>query len=453
MREGFRGTAAKITEVYLVLLVTLYLFYTGAEGYSSIIRSKFSLMCVMTALYVLSLASAALFRRVEMPRLPELARGSTWPQRFALLYLLLVWISAVASEHWAATVIGASRHEGALTQSIYCINFLLVSSFARPNKRLLCIFGAAVLAFCALCGLQFLGLNPLGLYPEGMNYYDAYVKYSGEYLGSIGNSGLVSAFFCLAAPILWIGVLRLEDRRRWLMLLPLAALIAVLFFSGVLAGLVGVLCGGVLLLPFVLRLSGRGRRRAGLALAALAALCFLLILHVDPGVGLAHELHELLNGRPDADFGSGRLHIWAQVLARVPQRPLLGHGPDTMALYGIEGFSRYDETLKVLLRAGVDTAHSEYLNLLFHQGILGLAAYLALLAACAGSFVRRGLDDPGALMLAGAVFCYCVQALFGISMCPSALFFWVALGLLAARLRPEPYIQKNERFCPRTASF
>ena len=49
--------------------------------------------------------------------------------------------------------------------------------------------------------------------------------------------------------------------------------------------------------------------------------------------GVFHELHSIMHGEISTTFGSGRIHIWEQVLSAVPEHLLFGTGPDTM-LYG-----------------------------------------------------------------------------------------------------------------------
>lgn len=256
-------------------------------------------------------------------------------------------------------------------------------------------------------------------------------------MGTIGNVDLVAAYFCLVIPLLWVALLRQQGWRRWLLLIPLAAALTVLLCMSVLAGLVGVFGGGILALSVVLPAEARTRRHLALTLLAAAGLALILLWTWDVGDGLLHEMHQLLHGRADGSFGSGRLYIWKEVLKRVPGQLGFGTGPDTMLLAQIEPFTRYDENLGALIVGQIDVAHNEYLNLLYHQGIFALVAYLAALIWLAGQWIRRSRTDAAVAMLGAAALCYGVQAFFGFSMCMTAPFFWLTLALLTSRCR-EP---------------
>ena len=147
---------------------------------------------------------------------------------------------------------------------------------------------------------------------------------------------------------------------------------------------------------------------------------------------MLHEAHCLLRGQADPGFGSGRLHIWGEVLERIPKRLWLGAGPDTMLYGGLKPFQRYDSQMGRTIVAQIDAAHNEYLNILYHQGIFALGAYLSLLILLARRWIAQAPTSAGAAILGAGCLGYCIQAFFGISMCTAALFFWTALALLAA---------------------
>lgn len=437
-----------ITTVYIDLLLTVYLFYCGTGGYQGITRAKFSLFCALCGGYILLMGllglECVLIGKWKPASPAALLRRASWSQRFALAYLGLTWISAAASPYWPETVVGVSRFEGALTITIYVLGFLLVSVFGRASAHTLAVFWVSATAFGGLCLLQLAGRNPFSLYPEGYSYADAYTAYPGAYLGTVGNVGLVAALLCIAVPVLWTGAVRLKGRVRLALLVPLAVLTFVLVKMSVLAGLVGVFGGGLLMAPVVLPLGTKGRRMLAGALLAGGAACLVLIYLVDFRPSLLHEVHEILHGNWDETFGSGRVYIWENVLRRVPQRLWLGTGPDTMLYAGIEPFTRYDEGLGRMIVSQIDMAHNEYLNILFHQGAPALAAYGAALACAAWRWVRRSPGDPVCAMLGGGVLCCCVQGFFGFSMCITAPFFWLTLGLLENRLKKN---QQGEKLC------
>lgn len=395
------------------------------------------MFCVICGGYLLLMGlfgiECAVTGIVKVPAPLTLLRKSRWSHRFLLAYLLLTWLSALLSPYWPETVLGASRYEGALTITIYGLCFLLISLYARPTPRLLTVFCACVTGFGCLCILQLAGGNPLELYPLGFGYADAYKAYAGAYLGTIGNVGLVAAFLCIAIPILWTGLLRLNGRRRFFLLIPLVISGYVLLRMSVLAGIFGVFAGGAFILPVVLPLPRRQRRLLLVSLLLAAVLFAVLVYGRDFDLEPLHELHQILHGNWDETFGSGRIHIWKSVLQKVPFHLWLGTGPDTMLHADLAPFTRYDAALGGTIVSQIDMAHNEYLNILFHQGILALIAYLLFLASVIRHWIRNSANDPVCAMLGSAVLCYSIQAFFSFSMCITAPFFWLALALLENR--------------------
>ena len=425
---------SRITSVFVGLMLTVFLFSFGSGGFQTILSVKYRLFLILCGGYcgvmLLLLAESAVVGAVRLPRPAELLRRSSWPQRLILIYLLFSLAATVCSPFGERAWLGASRHEGFLTVVIYCLTFLLMSVFGKAERWMLWVLGIAVALFSVLCIIQLFGGNPFGLYPAGMTYLDAGVKYSGAYLGTIGNVDSVAAFLCIVVPVLWIALVRLEGKLRFLLILPLAAALFVLCRMSVMAGLVGVFGGGLLCLPMVLPLSGRGRKVLAAAVGGVILLSLVGVYLFDLSGGLLHEMHELFHGRVEDSFGSGRIHIWKETLEHILRRPLLGYGPDTMILAELEPFTRWHEGLGITLTAAIDTAHNEYLNIWFHQGIFALIAFWGALVCAAVRWVKESKLDGVTALLGGAVLCFCVQAFFGIGTCITSPYFWIAFGLL-----------------------
>ncbi len=184
-----------------------------------------------------------------------------------------------------------------------------------------------------------------------------------------------------------------------------------------------------LLLRIVHRVPSPRKLRGSLACAGLAVLAAVLCaIWLWPGTdGTVYELSQAMRGRLEDDFGSSRILIWRRVLALVPERPLLGGGPGTLALRLELSFSRYVPETGQTLSSFVDNAHNEYLRLLADTGALGLLSYLALLLCALTRCLRRAQAMNIALLLSLA--CYCIQDFFGLGLCLVSPLFWILLGL------------------------
>lgn len=433
-----------LTDVYLGLMLLVFLAYTGPGGYLTITEDKFHLLLGLTGGY----AAASLLLVLELWIVEERRPASPHtflkqvspPQFFILLYLLWTVLSTLCSVAPATSLWGTQRREGLVSIAMYCVAFLLVSFFGRPKKLHLWLFAAGVTFCCGVAVIQLLGYNPLLLFPEGMSYYKR-SGYAGSFLGTVGNIDLLSAVLCVAIPVLWVAVLRLKGRWKYALLLPLALSLGVLCLSYVEAGLVGVFGGALLTIPVVAPGDDRHRKRLALGAGALILLTTAAIYFFGADMpGFLSEVHQLLHGHWDDDFGSGRLHIWRNVLPLIPERPLLGGGPDTLGIRGGVYFERYSTQLNILLRSVADAAHNEYLNVAINQGLPALLFYMTALLSAAVFWVKQSPQNTAAAICGAGVLGYCIQAFFGLSSIVSAPFFWLVLALLTSEMgRKNPH--------------
>ena len=419
------GVLTRITDGFLLVAVPVFLLFPGFGGYTRMFYWKFGAFLTLTVAYLLTMAVTAAVRR--LPLLPRMGTA-----RVALLiYLAWTWVATALSPNAARALLGVSRFEGALTVTLYCLLFLLVSVHGRVTARTVAVFGAAVSAECLLCLAQLFGLDPFGLYPEGMNFYNC-GRNPRTFLGTVGNVDFLAAFFAVAIPILLFTCLCTRHRLRLWLLVPLALSVTVLLAMGTVGGVLGAAVGctlfGGLCLP-------RRLRRITLCALALAAALLLVAARCIDGKGAWHALHAILSGTPDPLLGSGRVHIWQTVLAAARERLFAGYGPDTMLLHGFAPFTREDAVLGSLV-AHIDTAHSEPLNILYHQGLPALVAYLVFLGTLLWEAVRR--RTGACIALGAALLCYFVQSLFGISVFLCAVWFWLAAALLLAHIHSIP---------------
>lgn len=89
-----------------------------------------------------------------------------------------------------------------------------VSRWGEMRERYVNLTALAAALCCAVALLQLCRVNVLGLYPEGLSFYDAGTRYTGEFLGTMGNTNLLAAWFCLVIPLLTVSALRSRGARR-----------------------------------------------------------------------------------------------------------------------------------------------------------------------------------------------------------------------------------------------
>lgn len=424
-----------MTNVYISLLLSVFLLWPGQAGYAAITEAKFRLFLLLTALYggamLLLMLELWLIGHWRPPTPKTFWKSASLPQKLVLFFWLWAALSTICSPHRQTAFFGSARLDGFITLSLYMVMFLLVSAFGKPSKWHLWVFGVSMSLCCCLALVQSTNRNPFLLYPEGMGWKDGYIRYASQYMGTIGNVDLLAAILCLAIPLFWVCLLRLKDKRRFLLCIPLFLCLAVLLIARVEAGFVGVFGGLLLTLPVVAPTSPKGRKRLalgslGLLLLALAVLYFWGN-HLP---GFLAEVHHLLHGRWDDSFGTGRLYIWRNTFPILWERPLLGGGPDTLGLRCDLQFQRYHTTLGTYIVTLVDNAHNEYLHMALNLGIPALLLYLGAFFTAAIRWVKASPTSPVCAILGAAVLGYCIQAFFGLSSVITTPFLWLAFALL-----------------------
>lgn len=471
------------THWYLLTMAGIFPLWLGWEGYGDLTAQKFAFFAVAASVWLAGLAALTL-REGRQKR-------NTGPARpWVLALMAALCLSALCSPYGAATVLGPSRYDGLITWLLYGGIFLGVTAYGRPRLSQAYALAAGAVVNCAVAVIQLLGYNCLWLFPAGWTYYDSGVYYTGAFLGFIGNTDVLAAYFCLVIPMCF-GLYVLCGGRKTAWLLPAGALsLFVLLESGVSGGLVGlllcVLIGAPLILTDTPRLSrglqvlslaaltaafsaavqfsaaGAGFKLCKLSLLLLAAACLLalaahrlrkhpitlcklpctilllellciaaaltaLYLH-PPAEGTLYELSRLLHGEVSDTFGSRRVEIWRNVWQLVKERPLLGGGPGTLELRTDLEFSRFVSESGRTLRVHLDNAHNEYLNLLVNGGVLSLLPYLGLMAATLRRAVRtRG--RPAACVLLLPLIAWWGQGFFGLGLCIVMPLMWAMWGL------------------------
>jgi len=379
---------------------------------------------------------------------------------------------------------------------LYILVFFCAYGISPKSSHLIPL-GISSCIFCIISILQFANLNPLKLYPGEFLYYAAQDVYTARFIGTLGNEGIASAFMALAIPLFFVYFITAKDRISALALVPMSLLLFVLLYCGVMGGLVGAAGAIVLCTFLHLNSKPRLQRilvclsivslclalnrlivpsythpklsvslkadlifiaflvlslvflalaaflyysnkkinfrtlRIVLALVCVAAVIvgLIFVLNSSTRQGFTFEIREILHGRIDDSFGSSRVRIWRESLKLFAEYPILGSGPNTFPHRSQITFERYSPLKGELIVTYVDNAHNEILNLLVNLGILGLLPFLSAFLSVVLK-PRKSLEQKA---FASGLWGYFFQSFFLFSICITAPYFWVLLGMSAGK--------------------
>lgn len=430
-----------LTDKYIYLMLGVFPLYWGG-GYMNITEPKALFFYIATGLWIAAAVVLCAGAALRHERLCVQLKPIHWA---LAVFLLLAAVSSLVSPWWANSLLGAPstngqpRYDGLATLVGYGAVFFGVSLLGRPKRSYVWVMTGAAVLCCLVAAAQLLGADPLHLYPEGTNYYDKYGVYSGAFLGTVGNVGLLGQYLCIVTPVSVAFGLRAKRRWERIGLLAASALeLVILLLSQAEAAYVGILACTLVAVPLMLP-TKRARRTAAVCSAAVVA-AGLIVLWFWPGQsGTVWEASRVLHGDIRDEFGSRRIEIWRNALQLVPERPWLGGGPGTFGERVDISWTRFIEETGRVRRAIVSNAHNIYIAYLVNNGILGLAAYLGCIACSAVTWLRGrfGSDFIGA---AGCgLLCCMVQDFFCVALCVVTPILWVVWALMesAAADRPE----------------
>lgn len=135
-------------------------------------------------------------------------------------------------------------------------------------------------------------------------------------------------------------------------------------------------------------------------------------------------------------LGSGRGYIWSRTLPLLKETILLGHGPDTFAMFFPQ--NDYIGKLSFMYDANItiDKPHNTYLQTAVNTGVLSLLALLFVFAAYWITSIRlliksdfNDFYNTASLCVLSAISSYMVSSLFADSTVSVSPTFWVLLGI------------------------
>jgi len=194
---------------------------------------------------------------------------------------------------------------------------------------------------------------------------------------------------------------------------------------------------GLVLILFVKVWPQRPMKIAGVVLLITVLLGGLVLVEVEGARregqpnNIIWQAREMMHGRVDDHFGSGRGFVWLRSLPVIMDNPVLGTGPGTFLLAMGEEFQQ--ESME-RFRVVYDTAHNTYLQIAVNLGLPALAAYLTFLAGIFLPAIKKAYDSPILLAFGAASLSCLILGFFQVDTPIDRPLLWVCLGVMSGEL-------------------
>ena len=150
---------------------------------------------------------------------------------------------------------------------------------------------------------------------------------------------------------------------------------------------------------------------------------------------LSREVTSITENKKIKDnFGTGRIHIWKEVIKKSKDNLLWGVGVDNL----YNSFS--PKLIDPVSGYAVDKAHNDYLQKLLCEGICSFICYVILLIMII--FHNYKTNDKINSILFSGFFAYITQIFFNISVIRVSPIYWIILGLLMSEEIKKKKVKK-----------
>ncbi len=262
--------------------------------------------------------------------------------------------------------------------------------------------------------------------------------------GTLGQKNVLGGFLVMVLPVAAFELIESRSRTATVLAanVSVAMLTALVLTFSRSAWIAGAAAGVIMVVPIAR--SGRARIaafRLGAAALITAAVTLLLISNLIRAGGLSSL-------RDDLAASGDRPTVWAVSIKLIESRPLLGYGPDNFGLV-------FPEFQTERSQQPWDKAHAEVLQIAATQGLIGVAAYGAMLLAFWLGFWRGRTNAGGAALFAGWV-AYQAALQVNFTALASAFPYWVFAACAyelwgATRSRQAVAIEHSRRVAPMLA--
>jgi O-antigen ligase len=258
---------------YALLMFTVFTLFFSKTLYTDMNHVKWLEYVIMFAIFagclVMLAVMQALQGKIHFDK-EKLIKSFSVPQLCILGYLLVCLISAIASQYGSDVWVGQGRYEGFFATMIYVMIFVLLSHFGKYHKAVIYSLAVASIIYSIIAFGQYLGMNPLNLFPDGYSYRNT------QFLSTMGNIDVVSAYFALVVPTFFAAYVLFDGKYRFYFLLPAFVMVLMTEIIGDAdSGKVGGLAA-LAVLVLVLFNNNKNRRRV---LELIFAACLTLFVY------------------------------------------------------------------------------------------------------------------------------------------------------------------------------
>jgi len=342
------------------------------------------------------------------------------------LFVVSALVSTVFAVNGNLALFGSyGRYEGLLTILLYALLFwLTIQALDSPADAILVLrallLAAFVVSVITIFQVAFGSLTRPGLGESGFSFAGVLRGY-----GTFGNPNALGAYLAMVLPVAaWELVAAQSSSGRWLatnVVIILALALIVTFSRSAWLG------AGIGVTAVLAAAAPRRLRWAALATPVVLLLVVLGASRLGPS-STAPNIVQAAGGRLSTvetplagSSGQFRVHVWVDSLKVIGSRPLIGYGPDTFGLV----YPRF-QSGDWAHGAIIDRPHDELLGIAASQGIVGVIAFLVLLAVIVRAFwtSRRELLSVSVF---GGLIAFLAYLVFNFSWLPASLPFWIFL--------------------------
>ncbi|MBM4446992.1 MAG: hypothetical protein FJ023_06525 [Chloroflexi bacterium] len=388
----------------------------------------------------------------------------TSPLHLAILVFGLVAALATAASITPAISFWGSYHRkaGLLTLTCWILFFLILAQQIRNRAQLL----RAVYTLLLSSGIVSLVGILQYFFPDVMlKVFQIPHTFNGRVFSTIGNPLFLSSFLAMVIPFNLALIVHSWNKRKegnnTRILIGLAILLAMQFWCLWLAQYsVTILLYIIAPIIFIILLGWTKRKRLllGLGAASLLALGIIAAILLSPMLlpGNGAETPEAQGSKFDItaeDMGLKTLDVRAQywhsalnIILESPEVPfsndrlhflrkVIGYGPETFIVTFQLFFPKKLISEDTYISQLVDRPHNDYLYLAATMGLLGLISFLSILAVffyLCFRYLRRATADSDKLLLiamAAGIAQYMADIFFNLSTISPELVFWLILAM------------------------